>query len=723
MALEVSMTGTGTIGNIAPGWSFNESTNSVTIGETGAGTGSVSFTAQATDDSLLVINNNITSTIGNLGTIDGVVQSVSQSGLNANITHGTFLDKFNLDVNVPPVEAGGPKAWFYKLGEEVFGQFSAGRPDYSIPIPFSASSTQQYSYCFPFDNSGLDLTEEFSIDSIFRNSVKSSDGSFGYSFTANTIPDWEGFSSAIAMMPGIETSGNFYQTQPDVLPDLWAGFEPYFEMMIDVDAATDISLWLKSGTTDGSPSYFNVVRMNIDGLAETVEVINVNDDTTTTGDFSGLVNGDPLLFTFYHLKNSPSEFDFNRFHYKVTNSDNATITGYVDCFLGGILNFAGDYINCDKMYYFNAAYVISYTPTYHVPEAGGYVFNIDFTAYTGTYDGAYPATTGVAWELIQDLAAAENFEVSTSGDTIFVRDIGGATIDISNNTTPTVNPTSTLSGSQINIAYSNAAFVTGNIYDAELDGNNIISVEAGGTTITTVKGNVDPLSIEQPIFSEVWPIEDGQYYVIDSDGLPLLSGEWEAYGAYVNAIIDPEDNSAIQITVVGPSTEVTLAGGPYKLAVSDGSVEYAALKISGTGVYGGDGQLQLITAIDTAKYTRATVNSISNPFIITEENAYDRGVWASMKASGPVVTVNFNIPSSAIDGVGLTPGALFNYGQSTYRVINCTINNLNVSIDAERHVLVADTDAIWGSQTVADFDAVWGALECQDQIIFPYKVA
>jgi hypothetical protein len=94
-----------------------------------------------------------------------------------------------------------------------------------------------------------------------------------------------------------------------------------------------------------------------------------------------------------------------------------------------------------------------------------------------------------------------------------------------------------------------------------------------------------------------------------------------------------------------------------------------------------------------------------------------------MKASGPVVSINFSIPSSSISGIGLTCGSLFDYNNSTYRVISCTIGALSVSIYAERHVLVSDVDAIWGSQTVANFDAVWGSLECQDQIIFPYKVA
>jgi hypothetical protein len=708
MALEVSMTGSGTIGPIAPGWTVNEYITPVAIGDTGSGTGSVSFSARSTEDSLLVINNDVDSNPNGLGVVSGVVQSVSETGITASVTHGTFLDKFNLDVVVPPIEAGGPRAWFYKLGEAVFGEgYSEGRPDYSIPTPASSSSTQQYSYCFPFDNNGTDLTGLYSIDSLFTNSIKSTDGSFGYSFGATSLPDWNGFSSPTPMLPGIQTAGNFYQTQPELLPDLWAGFEPYIEFMVDVDAATDIRLWLKSGTVDGSPSYSNTVSLKVDGAASTVAVTNVTDDTTTTGNFSALINGDPLLFSFYHLKNSPAQVAFNRFHYKVTNSAGSTITGFVNCFLSGILNFAGDYINCSKMRYLNVAYVISYTPTYQVPEVEAYLFNIDFTGYTEGYIGPYPSCAGVAWELMQQLAAAENFEIAIYGNTVYVRDVGLTAYDITNvAASPTINPASTLSGRQINIPYSEAYFVNGVVYDARADGNNIISVEAGQSTIALVKYDVHPISLNQPtrylatgtgagaVFTG--PLPDGKYFVVDSTGLPISENQWEDYGGDLSVAIDSEDPSAIEITVTGPYVEIPSTTGPYSISATDGENEYAALSIVGTGVYSGDSVLGLITGVDPIKYTRAAVNTITNPFIVTEENAYDRGVWAAQKASGPVVTLSASVPTSSLTSIGLTCGSLIAYRDNTYRITSVSIGTSSSTINAERYVTVNDVDSLWG---------------------------
>lgn len=729
------MTGTGTIGDITPGWMVNEFGTSVTIGDVGSGTGSVSFSARSTDESLLVINNDVVSNPNGLGEIAGVVQSVSESGITTSITHGTFLDKFNLDVVVPPIESGGPKAWFYELGKSVFGDDVVyQRPNYSIPIPSSTSQTRQYSYCFPLDNNGTDISELYSIDSIFPNSTKSTDGSFGYAFSATEQPAWDTFHSPTAMMPGIETAGNFYYPNP-MLPDLTYGFEPYFDFMMDVDSSTYVQFWIKGGNEESAPGYFDLVQITIDGATKNVELMNMADTIPTNISFSSLENGDPLLFTFWHTVNSPSQVAFNRFNCKVTNSaSSSTTTAYTDCYLSGILNFAGDYINCNKMYYFNAAYVLSYTPTYQVPVAKAYAFSIDFSGYTENYVGPYPSCSGIAWELMQKIAAAENFEIAISGETVYVRDVGTRAFDITNLApSPIINPTSTLSGKQINIPYSGAYFVSGVVYDAQSDGNNVITVEAGSSTITSVKHTVHPISLLQPTrylavgtgtgATFVGPLPDGQYFVVDSTGLPISANQWEDYGGNVSVEIDHEDPSAIQITVTGPYIEIPSTTGPYSISANDGENEYAALKIAGTGVYSGDSSLSLLTGVDPVKYTRAAVNTIDNPFIITEENAYDRGVWAAQKASGPVVTLSVTVPTSSIDGIGLTCGSLIQYRNSTYRITSTSIGVSSSTINAERYVTVADIDNIWGTQTVADYDGVWATYECQDQITFPYKVA
>jgi hypothetical protein len=489
-------------------------------------------------------------------------------------------------------------------------------------------------------------------------------------------------------------------------------------------------------TTPSTIAYANCFTIDIDSTTLLATVTELGTSTSVSYDFSGLYGiygQNPMLFTFQSSVNAAGQMTIKIYVKDVLGNGGSTSALVInnsggtnwgiryDSFNGAVatINAFTTSITGDLSTYLDWFDSIIGAPFSSI------LFYINLDEYVH-YVGSYPATSGIAWELMQQLASAEHFEFAISGDQLIVRNIrsvGLVNLIINAVGSPTINPTSTLSGRQINVSYNNAEFVNGTIYDAEEDGNNIITVDAGGTTVTSVKGNVSPIGVRNPVRSDTWPVAEGQYYVIDSSGLPLLAGEWENYGGSVSAEIDPDDNSAIRITVVGPYTDTTLAGGPYELAASDSSVKYGALKIGGTGVYNEQNFLALTTGVDSVKYTRAAVNTINNPFIVTEENAYDRGIWAAQRASGPVVSLSATVPTSSIRPISLTCGSLIDYLDSTYRVTSCSISNISTSINAERFVTVSDVDAIWGTQTVADYDALWSSYECQDQIIFPYKVA
>ena len=726
MALEVTMTGSGSVGNIAPGWSANESINAVAIGDTGAGTGSVSFNAQATDESLLVINNDTVSTIGDLGTVHGVVQSVSQTGINVSVTHGTILDKFNLDCQVEPVEFGGLYGWLYNMycaiGIQERNNYlpSIASAGASFPMHFSSMSND-YLYTFKsfIKDSFVESAEYGGNGVIFSAEAPTLDWIFDSGVTESFLP----------FMVGTQTGtyGSITPTNSMVLQ---------IKTTVSQDNASRIYLGNSLGAiTPNLLAYGNCFTIDINGLALTATIMELNTEISQQIDLSGYDLSQPILFTFQVASSSTgmtvkmyaTEYDGTTVSTSTVAINNGSGTNWAilrDSFEG----------NVSAINAFTTATTGDLTSSisYFDTEIPAPWADINFTDLNDFYvrnHGAFPATSGVAWELMQQLASAEHFEFAVSGDTLIARSIdnvpilGSEPFDITNvGTPPTINPQSTLSGRQINVSYNNAYFINGTIYDAEQDGN-IITVDAGATTVTSVKGSVSPIAVRNPVRSDSWPVADGEYYVIDSEGLPLYADEWEAYGGSVSAEIDPDDNSAIRITVVGPYTDTTLAGGPYALAVSDSGVKYGALKLSGTGVYNEENLLGLLTGVDPIKYTRATINTINNPFIVTQENAYDRGVWAAQRASGPVVSFNATVPTSSIEGVGLTCGSLIVYLDSTYRITNCSIGNISTSISAERCVTVSDVDAIWGTETVADYDALWENYECQDQIIFPYKVA
>lgn len=107
MSIEVSMTGSGTIGPIQPGWSVNEYATPVTPGETAGGTGQVNIAAAANDDTLFIVNNSITTTEETLGSVSGVVKAVNQTGISASFSHNTQLALFDANLNIPALGAGG----------------------------------------------------------------------------------------------------------------------------------------------------------------------------------------------------------------------------------------------------------------------------------------------------------------------------------------------------------------------------------------------------------------------------------------------------------------------------------------------------------------------------------------------------------------------------------------------------------------------------------------
>jgi hypothetical protein len=364
-------------------------------------------------------------------------------------------------------------------------------------------------------------------------------------------------------------------------------------------------------------------------------------------------------------------------------------------------------------------------------------FSFKFNALTAPAEGSYPATSGVAWELIQDICSANNIELLNQGDSydgvadVIICNIGRSDLSLDNAVgSPTVTPSAVLVGREVEVSYYNSEIVKGVVYDAEANGNNIISVNAGETTVTSVKWNVDPITLRQPQHVTTFPIQAGEYFVIDAAGVTLSAGEWEEYGGSVTVQIDDADPSAIQITMVGPYTDTTLAGGPYELAASDGDNKYATLKIDGLGVNSAGGQLSLITAVDTSKSSRLTTTRIDNRFVRGIEQAYDRGVWASLKASGPDISLRATIPTADTYGPNAwydfeipisTAGALVDYEHSKYRVSSTSMSNISTALTCDWYVTVDDFDFAYQDYDVSEHDAFWDVYECQDQVIMPFK--
>jgi hypothetical protein len=339
------------------------------------------------------------------------------------------------------------------------------------------------------------------------------------------------------------------------------------------------------------------------------------------------------------------------------------------------------------------------------------------------------------WEYLQVACSAYHKELSLYDDAVTIRDIGIREVDITNIVgAPTVTPSVILSGRNVEINYSNAYNVDNQeLYNAYKDDNRVLSVKAGETITTKIEVDGTPAFIRVPQRSTTPPAGLNEYCVIDNNGLQIPPELWEKYGGRLSVYVDDEILNAITVTLVGPSSTdgtfndivsppaTALYPGPYKIAYSSGDTDYAALSIVGSGVRFRQKTLKMLTGVDPSKVSRDVAKTITNPFIATETQAYDRGIWASLEASGPRVIISGSISVQAQMHFGLVAGSRVRYRDSIYRITDVSIGNLAVNFTAARHVTVDDFDTLWNGKPVGVHDLMWLGYDASDHIIAPLR--
>lgn len=441
----------------------------------------------------------------------------------------------------------------------------------------------------------------------------------------------------------------------------------------------------------------------------------------------------------------------------------ATVSRYISRFPGtayfiiNITSYANDFYIDDVMVskgfspyivpeYFDgdttdtAEYNYSYLPNgSSLKEVSASALNREYQAPESyTYSqinlgGPVPATNSNGWQYIQDACAVYEEEVAVINNMIMVRPIGQNVVEIDNIVgAPTVTPTIVLSGRNVEVNYSDAELVNnGILYNARTDSNRVLTVEAGERTTTKVSINSSPTIINKPIRSSTaWfnDVPTAGLYAVSSTTVVIPDNLWERHGGDIQVAVSEDDPRSLDITIIGPDTlgnifggETALYPGPYKIGYNADDKEYAALSVTGYGVRFEENTLKLATAADPDKVSQDVAKSITNPFVDTLERAYDRGIWASVNASGPVVTMSGTIPVNNVDGFGLVAGSLIRYRDSIYRITDATIGNIGVNFNAVRHVTVGDVDALWASDTVEKFDLMWVGLDTSDEVIAPLR--
>ena len=347
--------------------------------------------------------------------------------------------------------------------------------------------------------------------------------------------------------------------------------------------------------------------------------------------------------------------------------------------------------------------------------------------------GPVPAASSNGWQYIQDACAAYGEELALVSDNIVVRPLGQNSINIDNIVgAPTVTPRIILGGRKVEIVHYDSRNVdNGEIYNARNDDNRIVTVKANETVTTTVSTSSNAFIVNKPTRVSTIPAGGTMApgtYAVSSSTVVIPNNLWEIYGGSINIEVSEDDPSALDITLVGPTTLNNIFGesgalypGPYKLAFTADGTDYASLSVTGSGVLYEENVLQLQTGADPDKVSQEIARTVTNPFIDSLERAYDRGVWAANIASGPTVTLSGTIAVSELQSFGFAAGSLISYRDSIYRVTDVNIGNLAVSFNATRHVTVEDFDTLWAGKTVGTHDLMWLSYDTSDQNIAPLR--
>lgn len=714
MGINIEMTGSGELGPLAPGWSVQEYATPVVIGNTAGGTGNVTFNAAARDDSLFVVNNNITTTEETLGAISGVVKSVSQSGLNVSVTHNTQLAIFDATTDIPALGAGGvysaldlcnqlstrqillglPSGRFYSMGGHSAGFDGIGK----LVEPIVSDGS--YTAYDPGTGTYYPIYFREQYGSLWADT---------FDIVDNEIYATHIYGDCLSNNKGVRISRMAFKSKLD---------------------GGSVSWGFQAGPNDSNLQTYKIINLTINEVTQKMVLSGKYQNGAGLVDFGQEYNlattidvtQDIAVFIEWERPLEPGIHTLTVSVCNTTDYTNlATLVQEIDAPVSAY-NLPWTITGNVRAIYRNQGLDMGdWIEEYELPETYEVVGALSI-------DGPVPAVANAnMWEYLQQACSAYDYEIALVSDAIVARTVGLNAISIDNKTVPTISPNMTLSGRSVEVVYSNAISITNQeLYNARDDNNRVLSVKAEETITTTVPISGTPTVVNLPSRGTTPVNGVGQYSISYSTGAQVPELLWAKWGGRVDVTISKTAINAIDITLTGPtSTDGTFNGatptypGPYKLAYSSGSSDYAALSITGAGVKTTPATLKVNTAADYDKVAQDVAKTITNPFIVSKPQAYDRGLWAVAEASGPTVSLSCSIPVSSINTFGLVAGSLIRYRDSIYRVNDATIGNLVVNINATRYVKVSDFDAVWANSTVATHDLLWRNYDTSDQVIRP----
>lgn len=255
-------------------------------------------------------------------------------------------------------------------------------------------------------------------------------------------------------------------------------------------------------------------------------------------------------------------------------------------------------------------------------------------------------------------------------------------------------------------------------YDALSDNNNIISCASGQVQIIQLTTTNFPAQLTQPTQTTSFPITPGTFYVSDTNGLPVSPASFQAYGGSVTVALG-DTPGTIQLTFTAPRQDIPASAGPYSLAVSSNSTQFAALSIVGAGVVSQGPENIIWQTAAPRSLTKIDGPVVDVPFVNSLAQAQDLAQDLAGLYSGSNVVISLTLPVDVLGDFGTINGSILSSNFGKFRVMTAAIQNANVAITAAGFVRGSDLDAIFGGRAISVFDSVWNGYTGAEMAVRP----
>jgi len=779
LGLSVSMTGSGTVGHVLPGWSVLESCTPAMPGDSRGSVGSASFKAGATSTSRFVADNEVTLESA-AGTFLGRASDVSLVGDEVAVSVAGPLQFLNVDKTMPPV-------WFNDANDFLGFTYGSGTGQLASPYGIAVDPVDggvwvtssgtvdgvDRTRAIKFSSAGVYVTEIGTVGSgngQFGGSVgmgiavaadqsvwvgdagnsriqkfTTADGGLTYTYSAKVGSAGSGNgqfgSTSIAINVAVDSSGNVYAA--DRFNERLQKFNSsaVYQAKVSMGTAGGSGISTPYGIAFDSAAgvlYATSIQSFVTEPAATIESFNsslVSQGTLTIPAPPGTSHGigniavDPdgnlwaqWFLATYLVKYDPSSgAELARWQSlypePTTTATNMAVAAGSD---GTYALFRpNSFVTSDS---YGSYYVtgFDYSPVLLSSAIETYMEACDplLNGWTLDYQAAVdPEVVFPGWTGNVWAKLKELFAIYAV-ELVYDGDTQTLIIRDQGSATATISNRTPVVTQPQNPTGGRIVDV---IYQQPVAGGGVVwDAEDQNELISVEAGQ----TFDRILYTDNHPAELAQ--PVPTDTLPIQPGQYyvvDSTGTAVTAATWLAAGGSLTVTVgETPGTISAQITGPTSAISGTTGPYYFATGRTDTSTPA----LSLVgngTFCDPVLFRRdgSQGSPFASPFMDTADRVLSRGHYPSL--SDPTVVIRFTCPAADLPAMGQAVGAILTFEQSKYRITEVQRGDLRADVTAERFVTAADWTTTWSGEAASVYEAYWSGYSAGDEQVQPLRHA